>query len=459
MEKNYCLAVDIGASNGRVMLGYLKDGYITVEEIHRFQNGAKMKDGHLCWDIDRLFCEIKIGMKRCADMGIQPVSMGIDCFGIDFALIDDKGDRIGDVVAYRDSRTKGVRATTKYQKKDSYAVAGMVGGEMNSAFQLVYLNNNTNDVKRAAHFLNIPDYLNFLLTGKTVNELTICQTSLLINAQTNDFDNEVIDMLELPANIFSKPLPPTSIVGEVKPEIAKETGICPKVILPPEHDTISASVAVPCTKDCVFISSGTWSMMGAYIDKPIIKDGYETFSCSNYFITDNHYCAMFGITGLWMIQQIKREFGDKYSYDDLCEMAEKSTYTATVDVGDPSFKAPQSMIEALKTYIKEHDMPYTEELGDLVNCAYRSIASKYAINIEKLETFTGKKYNDIYIVGGGSRDPYLNKLALEFTGRNIWAGPAEATAIGNVASQLTALGCFKDLWDAKKAIPAPTLVK
>lgn len=456
---NYCLAIDIGASNGRLMLGYLNEGIITVEEIHRFQNGAIMKDGHLCWDIDRLFCEIKTGMKRCAERGIQPATMGIDCFGVDFAVLDKDDNRIGDVVSYRDARTRGLKEKSGIKSSDIFAQSGMVGGDINSAFQLWYLKQNTNDIEKAARVLHIPDYLNFLLTGKKANELTISQTSLLVNLKTNEIDKKTLDLFGLPENLFSNPLTPASIIGEVTPEIAKETGICPKVVLPAEHDTISAAVAVPCTDDCIFISSGTWSMMGAYLDKPIIKKDAKDQICSNYYIAENHYCAMSGTNGLWMVQQIKREFGDKYSYDDLCALAEKSNYTATVDVADAAFKAPQSMLQALKEYIKEHNLPYTEDLGDLVNCAYRSIAVKYAENAQKLERFTGKKYDNVYIVGGGSCDPYLNKLAKEFTGKTVWAGPKEATAIGNIAAQLTALGIFENTWEAKKAVPAPILVK
>lgn len=452
----YYLAVDIGASSGRVMLGSLKNGKITTEEIHRFSNGAVPRGGHLCWEVDRLFAEIKIGMRKCADMGIQPRSMAVDCFGVDFALLDDKGNIVGDTVSYRDSRTEGISKKAPLSLYEMYKRTGMEDGEISSVYQLFYLKSETDQLEKASRFLHLPDYLNYLLTGIAENEYSISQTAMLVNTHTGTYDTEILKELGIPEKLFKKPVPAGTVLGRVKPEIAAETGIDCDVVLAAGHDTVSAAAAVPCSDDCIFISSGTWSMIGTYISDMILCEEDELFC--NMLIDKGHYGFIRGITGLYMITAIKRELNDKYTYDELCELAQGSDYQEIIDIDDGVFSAPESMYEAVRSYALGKGLKPVETLGDAIRCIYRSLAMKYAQNVELIEKLTKKQYDSIYIVGGGSRDWYLNQLTAEFTGKKIFAGPTEATAIGNIAAQLTAAGVFETLWDAKTAVEDPKQV-
>jgi len=459
-EKMNCLAVDIGASNGRVMLGSHKDGEIVTEEIHRFTNAPEMRDGHLCWDVERMLCEIKHGMKKCAERGISPRSVGIDCFGVDFVLLDENLRMLGSTVAYRDGRSAGYREKAPLSAEEIFMHSGFLGDWFSSVYQLMYLREKTDLLDRAAHFMQLPDYLNYRLCGVIANELTISQTTMLVNAASNEFDEELLEKLHIPGKIFKKTSRPASILGQLTPEVAAETGLRCAVVQPCEHDTVSAMAAVPRPEgeDCIVISSGTWSMIGIFLERPMICAGAARAGYSNMYVTENTTALLRGITGLWMVQAIRRELGGVYTFDMLCEMAEKSEYTALIDIDDRMFCAPQSMIGAVKQYIAEHALPAAEDIGDIMNCVYRSLAAKYAENVAELEKLTGKKYGCICIVGGGVRDAYLNRLTAAFTGKKVYVGASEATAIGNIAAQLSAHGIFKDLREASDSVSRPTPV-
>ncbi len=461
MEKIYCLAVDIGASSGRVILGSFDGGTITTQELHRFKNGAEMRNGHLCWDVEMMLCEIKKGMKKCAELGIAPKSIGIDCFGVDFVLLDENMNVLGDTVAYRDERSVGYRENAPLSANDIFARSGVLGAWFSSVYQLMYLREHTTLLDKAAHFMQLPDYLNYRLCGVVSNELTVAQTSMLVNAQSGEFDEELLEKLNIPKEIFKKISRPASIIGRLSPEVVSETGIDCVVVQPCEHDTVSAMAAVPRSEgeDCIFISSGTWSMIGTFIPRPMINEKVAETGYTNMYLAENITGLLHGITGLWMVQSIKKELGDAYTFDMLCEMSEKSDYNVIIDVDDMMFSAPESMIGAVKQYIADRGLPQPQDIGDVMNCVYRSLASKYAENVAELEKLTDKTYDRIYIVGGGSKDSYLNRLTAEFSGKHVLAGPSEATAIGNIAAQLTAHGIFNNLGEATKAVSRPVRVK
>lgn len=460
MEKIYCLAVDIGASSGRVMLGSFDGGEIATEELHRFKNGAQMKNGHLCWDVEMMLREIKLGMKKCAALGIAPKSIGIDCFGVDFVLLDQNMNVLGDTVAYRDSRSVGYRENAPLRPEEIFMKNGSLGAWFSSVYQLMYLGDKTDLLNKAAHFMHLPDYLNYRLCGIVANELTVAQTSMLINPERCEFDGELLEKMNLPKHIFKKLSRPTSILGRLTPEIIAETGIDCDVVQPCEHDTVSAMAAVPKKEgeDCIFISSGTWSMIGTFVDRPLINENAIKAGYSNMYLTPKCNGLLRGITGLWMVQSIKKELGDEYTFDRLCEMSEQSDYKDIIDVDDKAFVAPESMIGAVKQYLADCGLPEAKDIGDIMNCVYRSLATKYAENVIKLEKLTGKTYDRIYIVGGGSKDTYLNRLTADFTGKKVFAGPSEATAIGNIAAQLTAHGIFETLDKAVNAVSRPVKV-
>lgn len=448
----YYLAVDIGASGGRHILGSLENGKIVTEEVYRFPNGAVKKDGRLCWEADRLFEEIKHGMKVCAELGKVPVSMGIDCFGVDFALLDKEGKLIGDTVSYRDSRTDGMADNGKIDKKWLYKVTGKPTGDIHSLYQLMHVKETSDELDRAERFLQLPDYFNYLLTGVAANEYTNSETSLLINPVTKDFEPEILKAAGIPEHIFEKPLMPMTILGNLKPEVQAEVGFDCSVVLPATHDTISAFMTVDAEEENLFISSGTWSMMGTFINGPLTVDEGMEKGLSNMYIQDGVTAYVKGITGLWMIQSVKKELNDKYGWEDMYQMAKASDYCEAIDVDDKCFMAPDSMIEAVKEHLKKTTGKAPESIDGVLNAIYHGLAKKYAQTAEEIEKLTGKSCSRIQIVGGGSKNKYLNELTQQYSGKTVYTGATEATAIGNLLAQMVAMKEFDSVEEAKKAI-------
>ncbi len=470
--KHY-LAIDIGASSGRHILGTVKDGKITLEEVYRFDNGQVRKDGHDCWDIEKLVASVKAGIDAAAAKG--PVdSIGIDTWGVDFVLLDADGNLVSDAVAYRDSRTAGADAEIERDVisfSDLYARTGIQKASYNTIYQLWALKKeHPEQLDRAAHFLMVPEYLNYRLTGRIVHEYTDSSTTSLLDAERKDWDRDLIERLGLPSRIFGRLEMPGATVGEYK-------GM--KVVLPALHDTGSAYLAVPARDDkAVYLSSGTWSLLGVENAEAITTPA----SCAANFTNEGgawgRYRYLKNIMGLWMIQSIRRELngvsyvegkagdataealagltdyerGRKYSFDDL-EMAARGAGSSKtlVDVNDQRFMNPASMTgEVLAAASEQGRAPST--VGELMRCVYQSLAECYAEAIANLSEITGKTYTSINIVGGGSQDKYLNALTAEATGLEVFAGPTEGTAIGNLIVQMIAGGEFADLAAARAAI-------
>ena len=450
----YYLAVDIGASGGRHILGSVIDGKIVTEEVYRFPNGAVKKDGRLIWESDRLFEEIKNGMKKCKEIEKIPVSMGIDCFGVDFALLDKEGNLIGDTVSYRDSRTEGMADSGRIDKKWLYNVTGKPTGDIHSLYQLMCIKETSDELEKAERFLHLPDYFHYLLTGVAANEYTNSETSLLINPHTKDFDPEILDKAGIPAHIFEKPLMPMSILGNLKEDIQKEVGFDCQVVLPATHDTISAFMTVDAKEENLFISSGTWSMMGTFIKEPLFLEEGREKGLSNMYIQDGVTAYVKGITGLWMIQSVKKELDNKYDWEEMYQMAKASSYTEAIDVDDNCFMAPESMIEAVKEHLKKKTGKAPDNIDGVLNAIYNGLARKYAQTATELEKITGKSCSHIQIVGGGSKNLYLNELTEQYSGKKVYKGAAEATAIGNLLAQMVAMKEFANLEEAKKTVEA-----
>lgn len=470
--KNY-LAIDIGASSGRHILGRLEGGKIVLEEVFRFENKQVRRDGHDCWDIDALVDSVKAGIDAALAKG--PVeSIGLDTWGVDFVLLDENGERIGDAVAYRDARTKGADAEIEASVisfADLYKRVGLQKTSFNTIYQLWALKKeHPEQLEKAAHFLTVPEYINYRLTGKIVHEYTDSSTTALLDAAKKDWDRELIAMLGLPVKIFGKLEMPGATVGEYKGT---------KVVLPAMHDTGSAYLAVPARDDkAVYLSSGTWSLLGVENEQPITTKPAQAANFTNEGGAWGRYRFLKNIMGLWMIQSIRRELngtsyvegktsyetaealkslsdyekGRKYSFGDL-EMAARgaSSYHVTVDVNDNRFMNPESMIaEVAKAAAATGKPPAT--VGELMQCVYKSLAECYADAIRNLSEITGKTYTSVNIVGGGSQDKYLNALTADATGLEVFAGPTEGTAIGNLIVQMIAAGEFADLAAARAAI-------
>ena len=470
--KNY-LAIDIGASSGRHILGTVKDGKITLEEVYRFENGQVRKDGHDCWDIEKLVASVKAGI----DVAMSKASIesiGIDTWGVDFVLLDEKGELCSDSVAYRDTRTAGADAEIEKDVisfADLYSRCGIQKTSFNTIYQLWALKKeHPEQLAKAAHFLMVPEYLNYRLTGNIVHEYTDSSTTSLLDAAKKDWDFDLIGKLGLPTRIFGKLEMPGAKVGEYR-------GV--KVVLPAMHDTGSAYLAVPARDDkAVYLSSGTWSLLGVENERPITTAA----SCAANFTNEGgawgRYRYLKNIMGLWMIQSIRRELNGKkyvegkggaateealkllrdyekghdYSFGELSMIARgENSYTITVDVNEQRFMNPDSMIgEVMKAASEDGVPPAT--IGELMQCVYKSLAACYADAIRNLSEITGKTYTSLNIVGGGCQDGYLNSLTAEATGLEVFTGPIEGTAIGNLVVQMIAGGEFKDLAEARAAI-------
>ena len=455
MEKYY-LAVDIGASSGRHMLASMKDGKMQLEEVYRFPNGMDNKNGTLCWDVERLITEIKNGLKKCKEIGKIPVSMGINTWGVDYVLLDKDDNILGDTVGYRDNRTEGMdeKVYEVIPQDDLYARTGIQKQIFNTIYQLMAVKQSHPEyLEQAETILMIPDYFNFLLTGVKKNEYTEATTGQLISPKTNDWDYELIDMLGYNFRMFLPVSMPRTVVGDFTEEVQKEVGFNCTVVLPATHDTGSAVLAVPTNDDdAVYISSGTWSLMG--IERKEADCSMESMKANftNEGGYDHRFRYLKNIMGLWMIQSVKKEFTEDLSFAEICEMASKETISSIVDCNDDCFLAPKSMIEAVQKFCRDTDQQVPETVGEISSVIYNSLAKCYGDTVEEIEAITGKKYSTIYVVGGGSNAGYLNELTAKYTGRKVSAGPSEATAIGNIIVQMLHDGVFASLPEARTCV-------
>lgn len=455
MERYY-LAIDIGASSGRHMLASMRDGKMQLEEVYRFPNGMDDKNGTLCWDVKRLFTEIKNGLKKCKEIGKIPVSMAIDTWGVDYVLLD-KDDRIlGDTVGYRDSRTEGMdeKVYEVIPQDELYARTGIQKQIFNTVYQLMAVKElHPEYLEQAESILMIPDYFHFLLTGVKKNEYTNATTGQLVSPKTNDWDYELIDMLGYNSKMFRPVSMPGTVVGEFTEEVQKEVGFNCTVVLPATHDTGSAVLAVPTNDDdAVYISSGTWSLMGIEREEADCSMESMKANFTNEGGYDHRFRYLKNIMGLWMIQSVKKEFTEDLSFAQICEMASKETIPSIVDCNDDCFLAPKSMIKAVQDFCRRTGQQVPETVGEISSVIYNSLAKCYGDTVQEIEEITGKKYSTIYVVGGGSNAGYLNELTAKYTGKKVSAGPSEATAIGNVIVQMLCDGVFKDLSAARTCV-------
>lgn len=455
--KSY-LAVDIGASSGRHMLGFLENGKLKLKEIYRFENRLINKNDKLCWDQDYLFNEICTGMKKCGTMGIIPESVAIDTWGVDYVLLDKDGDVIGDAVSYRDSRTEGMDEAVSgiISPEELYARTGIQKAIFNTIYQLMAeMRKSPERLEKAETLLFMPEYFDYMLTGNKTCEYTVASTSQLLDAKKCDWDYELLNKLSLPENIFQKIEMPGTYIGNLKQDIRERIGYDCRVVHAPAHDTASAVLAVPVPEDgdSIYISSGTWSLMGIERDIPNLTEDSRRHNFTNEGGYNRKYRYLKNIMGLWMIQSVRNELPEKISFEKLCELArQENSYPGRIDAGDGRFLAPSSMTEEIRAAIREKNMPEPENIGQLASCIYHSLADKYAETAKEIEELTGKTYNYINIVGGGCNADYLNELTAMATRKKILTGPSEATAAGNLLAQMIADGVFKNVMEARRSI-------
>lgn len=475
----YFLAVDIGASSGRHILGHVEGGKIVLEEIYRFDNSQVVRNGHDCWDIPALFSHVVAGIKAAGDRGTAPEMIGIDTWGVDFVLLDGDMKPCSDTVAYRDARTVGADRLVEevISQEELYAHCGIQKAAYNTIYQLAALKKeHPEEIAKASRLLMTPEYLNFLLTGVAASEYTISSTTGLVNARSATWDDEVIERLGLPRRIFGEIKMPGTVLGPLLPAIRDAVGFDATVVLPATHDTGSAYLAVPARDDkAVYLSSGTWSLLGVENAEPVTSEASRLSNFSNEGGAWRRYRYLKNIMGLWMIQSVRRELNGvsyvegkgpravplkdwtqrKYSFDDLEKAARAASgFKSVVDVSSDRFLSPESMIAEVRAACAEAGEAVPETVGELMQTVYSSLAECYRSAIVNLEGLTGKKYTSINIVGGGSKDGYLNELTGERTGLKVYAGPTEGTAIGNLIVQFIASGVFKDLAEARAAVAA-----
>ncbi len=462
MTKN-AIAVDIGASSGRLILGYLEDGQLKLKEIHRFENKIVKKGESFCWEVDKLFREIKRGLKKCNQLGIKPDSIGIDTWAVDFVLLDENDKLLTDAVSYRDPRTDGMmeQVFEQIMKERLYLETGIQFQKFNTIFQLWSMKQKNPEVlTKAKSFLMIPDYFNFLLTGKKVNEYTNASTTQLVNAFTKKWDQQLIDLLDLNKEMFQEIKLPKTIVGNLSEELVSELGFDMQVILPATHDTGSAVIAVPEQDETIYISSGTWSLMGTENHFPICVTKALDYNFTNEGGMDYRFRFLKNIMGLWMIQEVKRNYNNEYSFARLVELAEEAKdFKAIVNVNDDRFLKPDNMIQEIQNYCIETGQPIPSTPGEVAKCVYDSLAISYQKAVTEIEEIFEKKFEKINVIGGGCQNEMLNQLIADVTGKEVYAGPVEATAIGNIAAQLMALGEIDTIQEARVLIKSSFEVK
>ena len=466
-KTTYYLAIDFGASSGRHILGHLENGEMKLEEVYRFENGVAEKNGHLCWDYDHLWNEVLNGLRRCHEIGKVPTYMGIDTWGVDFVLLDGADKIIGDTVAYRDSRTEGMADVVHkvISGEELFRRTGVVYQPFNTVYQLVALREQAPEQLAAARsILMVPAYFNFCLTGEKMNEYTMASTSQMVDAETRNWDYELLGRLQLPGDIFERLHMPGETVGSFTREVQEAVGFDCTVILPACHDTASAVAAVPCEEESfAYISSGTWSLFGTELTEAnTTQESYDA-GFTNEGGYEGRYRFLKNIMGLWMIQSARREWkaeGKTYSFAELCDEARKcDDFPSRVPVEDNRFLAPAHMITEVQNACRESGQQVPETVGEVSAVIYHSLADCYARAMAQMESITGKHFAELCIVGGGSQADYLNELSAKATGRAVLAGPSEATAIGNLAVQMIAAGDLSNLLDARRVIKKSFAVK
>ena len=460
----YYLAVDIGASSGRHILGHLENGVMKTEEIYRFTNGMKESDGRKLWDTEYLFSEIVNGMKRCKEAGKIPASMSIDTWAVDYVLLDDADKQVGDTYAYRDSRTKGMDEVVYglIDESSLYARTGIQKQIFNTIYQLMAEKKEHPEYfNRARTFLMLPDYFQFRLTGVKKSEYTNATSTQLVNPDTKQWDWKLISMLGYPKKLFLPLEAPGTVVGNLTEEIMRQVGFDTQVVLCASHDTASAVMAVPSEEDsALYISSGTWSRLGTELPEAVLTSQSMQSNFTNEGGYDYRFRYLKNIMGLWMIQCLRHELDDAVTFEELCRLAqENQSFGSRVDVNDAMFLAPDSMTEAVKTYCRNIKQKVPQTTGELAAVMYQSLAECYNETVRQIEDNIGKQFERIYIIGGGAHVEFLNQMTADLTGKTVFAGPSEATSVGNLTAQMIRAGEFANLSEARNCVKHAFAIK
>ena len=453
---DYYLAIDLGASGGRLILGHVEKGKLFLEEVHRFSNSPLRKEDSLIWDVDLIFNEITAGLVKCRawikdrrsdssekSTGSTLRSIGIDTWGVDYVLLDKEGKILDPVFAYRDSRTEPF-FETPMSNEEVYKYSGIAFQPFNTIYQ-VLADQAAGRLEKAGYMLQLPEYFSQRLTGnlrgKEFNEYTMASTTALLDAAKKEWSKEIFEKLDLPSRLFKPLREPPYDIGCLSEELQEKTGFNTRVVMIASHDTASAVATVE--EGSLYISSGTWSLLGVVGD-PVLGEAARKAGYTNEGAHNGRIRFLKNIMGLWVIQSVRHELDDAYSFEELESMAKEAEKTApenwTIDLNLPRFFAPKSMISEIKDEYRRLGKKIPESPGELAFSVHTSLAECYKTAILDLEKITGETYSAISVIGGGSKNFYLNELTAECTGKTVYAGPSEATAVGNILLQMQAAG-------------------
>lgn len=462
MNKRYFLGFDIGASSGRAMLGILEDEKLELVEIHRFVNQMQRINGHYFWNIFSLFNELKTGLKKCVkEHGIQPESIGVDTWGVDFVHLSKEGLILSLPFAYRDSRTN-TSMDDLFQvipQEEVYAQTGIQFMQFNSLFQLFSMVKDQSSLLEITDsILFMPDALNYLFSGVKKSEFSIASTSQMIVPGTCTWNTSLLDKAGIPTHILNEIILPGTILGNIQSEVAEETGSkSVPVIAVAGHDTGSAIVSVPSAlNNFAYISSGTWSLMGIESKQPIVSAQTQQLNFTNEGGVDGTTRFLKNIMGMWLIQEVQRIWegeGAKYSWTEMVGLARKSEpFKFLINPDDPMFLNPRDMVQAVRDFCYQTAQGTPQNHGETIRCIYDSLALKYRYTLEQIGDVTDQVIEVIHIIGGGANNHFLNQLTADATGLPVIAGPTEATAIGNILIQAKALGYVGSLSEIRQII-------
>jgi rhamnulokinase len=468
-ETNY-LALDLGAESGRGILGTLSKGRMELSEVHRFETGPVSlptkypvyeevkEDISLVWDFIRFWQEIKECIHKTSGQ-VNLASIGVDTWGVDFALLDKKGQLISFPYHYRDNRTDGMmeKAFEKLSRRRIYEITGNQFMQLNTLFQLLSLViDNSSSLQIADKLVMVPDLINYWLTGRAVAEFTEATTTQIFDTSKGQWSQEIISAMGFPLNIFPEIITPGTILGPLRRSVAKEMGSEIMVVAPPTHDTASAVAAIPAeNKDFIWISSGTWSIIGMTTAVPVINE--QSYSCNftNEGGMNGSNSFSKNVMGLWLVQQCRLQWkkeGRDYSYDELTELAQKAQHLKTfVDPDYSDFLQMGDMAEKINKYCRLSGQPIPQDEGEMIRAVLQGLALRYRLIIEQLEEISGKKVSSIHIVGGGIKNNLVNQFTADTLGCKVITGPVEATAIGNIIVQAVTMGDIAD-WEEGVAI-------
>lgn len=449
MKKYHFLAFDLGASSGRAMLGILENKTLKLEEIHRFKNQMMHIHGSYFWNIFNLFDELKTGLKKCvAEFGIQPDSIGIDTWGVDYALLNSEGNIIGVPFAYRDHRTDSSMDEffSILSQKETYLLSGIQFLQFNTLFQLFSsVQVKYSGLEVAENLLFMPDALGYLFTGIKKNEYTIASTSQMLQPGKPDWEDKLFQAAKIPDKLKQEIVQPGTVLGNILPEIMEETGSTEiPCIAVCGHDTASAVVSVPAEgANWAYLSSGTWSLLGIESEVPLVSEQTLSMNFTNEGGVEGTTRFLKNIMGMWPIQECKRiwDMEEEIHWNQIVELSEKAEpFRCLINPDEPGFLNPGNMPKAIQEYCTKTNQPVPVSKGEIARCIYDSLVLKYKFTLKQIESVTGKKIEKLHIIGGGAHNQMMNQLTADATGIPVYAGPTEATAVGNIMMQAKALG-------------------